>query len=127
MAAIRFATLLSLCLFAGTAEQALAQDAAQGEDLFRTRCGSCHSLEAGQNRLGPSLAGVVGRTAGSVEGARYSPALKASGIVWDEQSLDSYLASPRQMVAGTTMTVGVPNATQRGAIIAYLDGLPSAD
>jgi cytochrome c len=101
---------------AATAQQA------DGERLFRQRCGTCHSLDAGQNRAGPHLSGIVGRPAGSVEGARYSEAMRNSGIVWDRQSLDTFLAAPRQMVPGTSMTVGAPNAAQRAAIIAYLEG-----
>lgn len=95
---------------------------ADGERLFRQRCGACHSLEPGQNRAGPHLSGVIGRTAGSVEGARYSAALRESDIVWDGGTLDTFLAAPRQMVPGTSMTVGVPNAAQRAAIIGYLEG-----
>lgn len=95
---------------------------ADGERLFRQRCGTCHSLEPSQNRAGPHLSGVIGRTAGSVEGARYSAAMRESGITWDNQSLDTFLAAPRQMVPGTSMTVGVPNAAQRAAIITYLEG-----
>ena len=95
---------------------------ADGERLFRQRCGTCHSLEPSQNRAGPHLSGVIGRTAGSVEGARYSAAMRESGIVWDSQSLDTFLAAPRQIVPGTFMTVGVPNAAQRAAIISYLEG-----
>ncbi len=87
---------------------------ADGERLFRQRCGVCHSTEAGQNRAGPHLSG-------SIEGARYSVAMQNSGIVWDSQSLDRFLAVPRQTVAGTTMTVGVPDEAQRAAIIAYLE------
>jgi cytochrome c len=95
---------------------------ADGERLFRQRCGTCHSLEPSQNRAGPHLSGVIGRTAGSVEGARYSAAMREFGIAWDSQSLDTFLAAPRQMVPGTSMTVGVPNAAQRAAIISYLEG-----
>ncbi|RWM78630.1 MAG: c-type cytochrome [Mesorhizobium sp.] len=95
---------------------------ADGERLFRQRCGACHSLEPGQNRSGPHLSGVVGRTAGNVEGARYSAALRESDIVWDGGTLDTFLAAPRQMVPGTSMTVGVPNAAQRAAIVGYLEG-----
>jgi cytochrome c len=100
---------------------AFAQQA-DGERLFRQRCGACHTMDASQNRAGPHLSGVVGRTAGSVEGARYSPAMQESGIVWDSQTLDTFLAAPRQTVPGTTMTVGIPNAEQRAAIITYLEG-----
>lgn len=100
---------------------AFAQQA-DGERLFRQRCGTCHSLEPGQNRVGPHLSGVIGRMAGSVEGVRYSAALRESGIVWEGGTLDTFLSAPRQMVPGTSMTVGVPNAAQRAAIIVYLEG-----
>jgi cytochrome c len=105
-------------LFAPVAASAQQAD---GERLFRQRCGACHSMEAGQNRVGPHLSGVVGRAAGSVEGARYSDAMRDSGIVWDNQSLDTFLAAPRETVPGTTMTISIPDATQRAAIITYLE------
>lgn len=124
MNALPLAAVLAFPLIA-LAPLSHAQDAAEGERLFRTRCGSCHTLEAGQNRVGPSLAGLFGRPAGSLEGARYSPGLKASGITWNEQTLDTYLANPRIAVTGTTMTVSVADAAQRGAIIAYLRAQPS--
>ncbi|BCH16730.1 c-type cytochrome [Mesorhizobium sp. L-2-11] len=95
---------------------------ADGERLFRQRCAACHSLEPGQTRAGPHLSGIIGRAAGSVEGARYSAALRESDIVWDGGTLDAFLAAPRQRVPGTSMTVGVPNAAQRAAIIGYLEG-----
>jgi cytochrome c len=95
---------------------------ADGERLFRQRCGTCHSLEPSQNRAGPHLSGVIGRKAGTVEGARYSAALQESGVVWESGTLDTFLAAPRRMVPGTSMPVGVPNAAQRAAIIVYLEG-----
>lgn len=119
----------TLALFLGAAVAAAspsagAQDpAADGERQFRTSCGSCHSIEPGQNRVGPQLSGVVGREAGSVEGARYSAAMKRSGIVWDAATLDAYLATPRQAVPGTSMPVGLANAGQRAQIIEYLRSL----
>ena len=112
-------TLLALTPLA-VAPQARAQDAAEGERLFRSRCASCHAMAAGQNRIGPSLAGVFGRAAGGVEGARYSNALREAKLTWDAETLDRYLANPRGVVPGTTMTIAVANAEQRGAIIAYL-------
>jgi cytochrome c len=103
-----------------------AQDrVAEGQRIFRTRCGSCHSVEPGQHRAGPSLAGIVGAKAGTAEGARHSQAMQNSGIVWNEQTLDAYLANPRQAVPGTTMTVSMPNANERAAVIAYLGTLGS--
>lgn len=109
------------------AQDAAAQDAAGGERQFRTRCASCHSTEASQNRVGPHLSGVIGRTAGTVDGARYSAAMKESGIVWDARQLDAYLANPRQAIPGTTMPVGLSNAGQRAQVIEYLRTLSGGD
>jgi cytochrome c len=99
---------------------ASAQEA-DGERLFRQRCAACHSIEQGQNKMGPLLLGVVGRAAGSVEGANYSDAMRSSGITWDRKSLDTFLAAPRQMIRGTRMIVSVPDAAQRTAIVEYLE------
>ncbi|WEX74462.1 c-type cytochrome [Sinorhizobium numidicum] len=113
------AFVLSVLLCPGVS-RAQEPAAPEGERLFRTRCASCHSLNMGENRMGPHLSGLVGRTAGSVEGARYSKALGASGFVWDEERLAAYLNNPRQVVPGTTMSVSIRDETQRSAIISYL-------
>lgn len=102
------------------ASSAAAQEA-DGERLFRQRCVACHNIEQGQNKMGPRLLGVVGRVAGSVEGSNYSDAMRSSGITWDPQSLDTFLAAPRQMIRGTGMTLSIPDAAQRIAIIDYLE------
>ncbi|UES60022.1 c-type cytochrome (plasmid) [Roseibium aggregatum] len=99
---------------------------ADGARLFQQRCATCHSVEAGRNKAGPHLSGLIGRAAGTAEGATYSDAMRSSGLTWDGQSLDTFLTAPGRMVRGTRMTVAVPNATQRAAIIKYLDG-QSAD
>jgi cytochrome c len=122
--AASFAFMMGLSMAAPVA--ASAQEAGDGERLFRQRCAACHALETGQSKAGPHLDGIIGRKAGSVEGARYSRALQASQIVWDEATLDNFLANPRRAVAGTTMTIGVPNADQRKAIIAYLKSVPAS-
>jgi cytochrome c len=114
-------TLILLALLPATAG---AQEVGEGERLFRQRCASCHATQAGQNRIGPFLAGIAGRRAGSVDGARYSNALRDSGLTWDDASLDRFLANPRQSVPGTTMAVNVPNASQRQSLIAFLRSLP---
>lgn len=96
------------------------ENLAAGEKLF-AKCKTCHSLEAGANKVGPSLYGVFGRTAGTDEGFNYSDAMKSSGIVWDETTLDQYLTKPKQMVPGTKMTFpGLKDAEDRAALIAYL-------
>jgi cytochrome c len=118
----RLALITTLLMLSGGS--ALAQDAAKGETLFKQRCAACHSVEAGQNKMGPHLSGIAGRAAGSVEGAKYSKALPASGLTWDDASLDAYLTNPKKTVPGTTMAVALPNAGQRADIIAYLKTLP---
>jgi cytochrome c len=102
---------------------AVAQDVATGERLFRQRCGSCHTIQPGQNRIGPHLSGIVGRKAGSIDGARYSQGMRDLALTWDTAELEAYLANPRAKVPGTTMTVAVPNETDRTNIIAYLQQL----
>ena len=104
-----------------------AQDAATGERLFKQRCASCHTVQPGQNRIGPHLSGIVGRKPASVEGARYSKALAGLEANWDAAKLDAFLANPRGVAPGTTMTVSVPNATERGNLVAYLQSLTSAN
>jgi cytochrome c len=99
-----------------------AGDAAAGEQVF-ARCTTCHSAKAGENKIGPSLAGVFGRKSGSEPGYNYSPALKSAGITWDEQELDKYLANPPADVHGTKMVISVPNVEDRQNVIAYLKTL----
>ncbi len=95
-------------------------NAAEGEKVF-IQCKTCHVKEAGQNRIGPSLAGIVGRAAGSVEGFQYSPANANSGITWSPEKLFQYLEKPARIVPGTKMVfAGLPDAQKRADLIAYL-------
>lgn len=95
-------------------------DAAAGEKVFR-KCKACHSVEAGKNKVGPSLHGVIGRDAGTEEGFKYSDAMKESGIVWDEETLDAYLKKPKELVPGTRMAFpGLKDEQDRLDVIAYL-------
>lgn len=114
------ALLVGAAVAAASPAPAAQDPAAEGGRHFRARCASCHGTAEGQNRVGPHLAGVVGREAGSVEGARYSAALKESGIVWDPVTLEAFLANPRKAVPGTTMAVGLTDADQRTQVIEYL-------
>ena len=90
-----------------------------GEQLFQTRCSICHALDGASDGQGPSLAGVVGRKAGSTD-FDYSQALKQAGFVWDGDRLDRFLTEPSAAVPGTVMPVQVRNADERRALIAYL-------
>ncbi len=108
--------LLALVAFAPGAR---AQDA--GETIFKRYCAVCHTVEAGKNKIGPSLHGVVGRPAGTAPNYSYSDANKKSGITWTEANLDKYLTNPRAMVPGTKMLfAGIKNPEDRKAVIAYL-------
>ncbi|RYD45982.1 MAG: c-type cytochrome [Sphingomonadales bacterium] len=85
------------------------------------QCRACHTLtQGGRSVMGPNLFGVFGRKAGSLPGFAYSPALKASGMVWDARTLDAYLAAPTDKVPGTRMIVKVADPARRAALIAYL-------
>lgn len=95
-----------------------AGDAARGEQLYESRCGACHSLDG--NRAGPAHRGVFGRKAGAARGFDYSPALKASGIVWSEKTLERWLADPEKLVRGQKMGFAVSDAKDRADLIAYL-------
>lgn len=95
-------------------------DAAKGEKLFN-RCKACHSLKAGQQRVGPSLHDVYDRKAGSVDGfKRYSKGLKNADFVWDAEHLDKWLANPRHMIKGAKMMFQLRKEDERQDIIAYL-------
>jgi cytochrome c2 len=106
-----------------TSSQTLAAgDVAAGEKVF-SRCAACHATEAGANKVGPSLAGIVGRKAGTLPGFKYSPALAKANITWDESSLDKFLQNPTGLVHGTQMFTNVPNGDDRQNVIAYLESL----
>ena len=96
-----------------------AGDAKHGKAVF-VRCAACHTLETGKNRIGPSLAKVVGRKAGTAAGFAYSPALKAYGKVWDARLLDAFLAAPTKVLPGTRMVMAVADPKDRADLIAYL-------
>jgi cytochrome c len=103
----------------GAASAARGQDAERGKEVF-LKCVACHPLDS-KNSLGPNLRGVLGRKAGSVEGFRYSRAMKNADIVWDEKTLDAFLDDPQKVVPGTTMPFsGIPDPRERADLIAYL-------
>jgi len=96
-------------------------DLANGRRQF-AKCRSCHVLEkGGDNRVGPALHGIFGRTAGTAPGFNYSPALKGAGFVWDAGKLDQWLADPKGFLPGNRMTfVGLKQEKDRRDVIAYI-------
>jgi cytochrome c2 len=112
------AALAGLALTAGAHAQ--TGDTGRGEQLWR-KCASCHTLEAnGRNRAGPRLHGLFGRTAGSVPDFEYSDALRQSGIVWTDQTLDAYLKDAEAFVPGTKMYGGLSQDDDRTDLLAFL-------
>lgn len=97
--------------------------AMSGDKVFGQQCGACHSVKPGERRVGPSLAGVVGRRAGTAAGFPYSSALKASGITWNKTTLDSWLTKSQAAVPGTRMNYAQADPAKRKAIIDYLTTL----
>jgi cytochrome c len=112
--------LLALSPIVSAAEP--AGDAKAGQAVF-SRCAACHSTDPGVNKIGPSLAGIVGSKSGAVPGFHFSVGMKGANITWDDASLDKFLQSPNTVVHGTSMFFSLPNATDRHNVIAYLQTL----
>lgn len=94
---------------------------AAGKIMFDQRCHVCHSENPETASYGPTLKGIIGRQAGSVEGFEYSDALTNSGIVWTEESLRAWIANNTAMMPGTRMRhVGIDDKAEQDFLIAYL-------
>jgi cytochrome c len=101
----------------GSAQSALKGDAAHGKTLYQA-CAACHSID--ENDIGPRHRGVVGRLAASIADYAYSPALRQSGLTWDEATLDRWLVNPSALVPGTKMFFKIDDAQSRADLIAFL-------
>ena len=112
------AFLMAAALALAAAADAAAADAAHGQELYESRCGGCHSLDA--NRVGPAHRGVYGRKAGSAPNFNYSAAVKNSSVVWEERTLDAWLTNPQALIPGQRMNFRVATGEDRADIIAYL-------
>ena len=106
-------------------KSAMAGDAAAGETVFKKKCKTCHTVEEGKHRTGPSLFGVVGRQAGSTDFKRYK-GLKGVDFAWDEANLIEYIADPKAFVLANTsnksssMTFKLKDETERQNVVEYL-------
>jgi cytochrome c len=124
LSAGRYLACVLACAAAATATAVAANlptgDAIRGKALYQG-CSACHSID--ENDLGPRHRGVVGRPAGSIADYNYSPALKGSGLTWDEATLDRWLTNPSDLVPGTKMFFKIDDAQSRADVIAYLKDL----
>lgn len=109
--------LATIVAVASTSAMASSDD---GEKLFKKKCQSCHSVKPGEHKIGPSLAGVVGKKAGSTDFSKYK-ALQGADLVWDDKNLDGWLENPKKFIGkNTAMTAKIKKAEDRAAIIEYL-------
>ncbi len=118
-------TVLTVALAGGAVTAHADGDVAAGAKVFKSSCVRCHTIdEGGKNKVGPNLFGVFGATAGTRVASfakRHSKAMKGSGVVWDEKSLDGFLENPRKFMAKNRMTFpGVKKEEDRENLIAYL-------
>ena len=112
---------IAMSLLALSATQASAgPDAGAGQQIYQAQCSACHSNQPGVNGIGPSLAGIAGRKAGSLQGFHYTPALQGSGLTFSADTFIQFLADPTKLVPGTAMTVMVADETGRANLFAYL-------
>lgn len=119
----KFARVMAVALtglFVLSAGPAQAGDIQAGAKVFK-KCKACHYVDREKNKTGPHLVNIIGRTAGTLEGYKYSKAMKASGIVWDEATLAEYLRAPKKYIKGTKMAfAGLRKDADIANIIAYL-------
>lgn len=113
---------------AADATVAAATPEAEGKKVF-AQCMACHSVTAEDgNKVGPNLAGIVGKPSASVAGFTYSPAMLGKKVTWDEATLLTYLEKPMTFVPGTKMAfAGIPDEGKRKALIAFLKNPAAAE
>ena len=113
---------LPLFLFFLCGGPSQARDTSKGKEVYGL-CGACHPTDS-SNGAGPGLAGIVGRKAGSAAGFRYSRAMKSSGIIWDDKTLDAYIGEPQRVVPGNVMPFsGIADPGEREDLVEYLKTL----
>lgn len=115
------AGLAASALTGGTAFAQAKGDPVAGKKIFM-RCVACHAVQPGAGaKMGPNLAGVVGRKSGLAPGFKYSAAMQKAKLTWNDATLDKWLTKPSALVPGTSMAFpGLPNPADRANVIAYL-------
>jgi cytochrome c len=123
---LRATAFSALSLLASLAPVAAAQEESdEGKVSYNNACRTCHSMKPDDNRLGPTLHGVVGRKAGTVAGYQFTSAMQSSGLTWDESNLDQFIENPEKVVHGNGMKPygGIADAAERTKIVNYLKTL----
>ncbi|MFT5321225.1 MAG: cytochrome c, partial [Pseudohongiellaceae bacterium] len=118
-----FRQLLIVAALAGS-HAVYAADSNAGKTFFRQQCALCHSAEPGDNggAQGPLLHGIFGREAAST-GFSYTQAMASSGLTWNTDTLNRFLASPTEVVPGSSMVIPVQDDDSRANLIAYFEEL----
>lgn len=113
---------LCLVMFAALPAPTVQAEEMSGQLIFNNNCRTCHSRDAGDNRLGPTLHNIVGRKAGSTDGFGFSPSLKNSNITWTPELLDKFIADPESVVPGNQMQPygGMKDAKERAVLVKFL-------
>jgi cytochrome c len=119
---LAFSLILSTALFATTANA--AGDAKKGKKVFN-KCKSCHTVKAGKHKIGPSLAGIIGKDAGKVAGFKKYKGLKTADWKWDDANLNGWLENPKKWLKAkngkkSAMVFKLKKAKDRANVIAYL-------
>lgn len=116
-------SFVAMCAFTASiaVSPAIAGDAVAGAKVFK-KCKACHVVDAEKNKTGPHLVNIMGRKAGTLESySKYSKAIQATDIIWDEATLDAYLTKPKAYIKGTRMAfAGLRKEADRANVIAYL-------
>lgn len=125
---VKVLALAAAGMLALSSTHVMAADAEAGADIFKKRCMTCHTIEAGKHKTGPSLFGVYGRQAGGTDFKRYK-GLQGVDFVWESDNLYEYIADPKAFVLANTenkrtaMTFKLRDSEQRADVVEYLKTL----